>query len=112
MPSPPGSDNERILRDAEAKAEHAEGQIRSLVWTEEGLVIAIVSDLPDAEAERFAAALGRSVRQPLPPPTSRSEGARSCRTETLSARLPGVVFNGAAPAPARRETLHRRDRIN
>jgi hypothetical protein len=36
MPSPPGSDSERILRDAEAKAEHAEGQIRSLVWTEEG----------------------------------------------------------------------------
>jgi len=62
MPSSTEGDSGHILRAAEAKAQHAEGPVRSIVWVEGGLMVAIVSDLPDAEKERFSEALGQSLR--------------------------------------------------
>jgi anti-sigma factor RsiW len=62
MPFAPGEDSARIRRAAEEKAQHAEGPVRSIVRVEGGLMVAIVSALSHAENERFAAALGQSLR--------------------------------------------------
>lgn len=63
MPAPAGSADGRVA-DAYTSARHAEGPVHSIVWVEAGLMIAIVSDLPVAEQERFASALGRTLRVP------------------------------------------------
>lgn len=61
IPAPSGSTNGRVHRDGDAQVRHAAGPIRSTVWVESGLLIAVVSDLADAEKDRFAAALRRSL---------------------------------------------------
>lgn len=62
MPLGPGEDSARIRRATEEKVQHAEGPVRSIVRVEGGLMVAIVSALSHAENERFAAALGQSLR--------------------------------------------------
>ncbi len=62
MPAPAGRASTRAHRTDDATVRHAEGPIRSTVWVESGLLIAVVSDLDGAEKDRFAAALGRSLR--------------------------------------------------
>jgi len=62
MPAPPGSADGREHLAGDVQVRHADGPIRSTVWVESGLSIAVVSDLDDAEKDRFAAALRRSLR--------------------------------------------------
>ncbi len=65
MDAPTGSAASRH-RPEDGRARHAEGPVRSVVRVEAGLLIAVVSDLPDIEKDRFATALGQAMRPPLP----------------------------------------------
>lgn len=49
------------LPETEGPSFHDQGPVRSMAWVENGLLIAIVSDLPDADRNRFAAALSRTL---------------------------------------------------
>lgn len=64
MPAQAGDVDGLMDKVEDETARHAEGPIRSTVWVEGGLLVAIVSDLPDAEKNRFATALGDSLRAP------------------------------------------------
>ena len=62
MPAQAGDVDSLMDKVEDEKASHTEGPIRSTVWVEGGLLIAVVSDLPEAEKNRFASALGHSLR--------------------------------------------------
>ena len=64
MPAQDGDVDGFMDKVEDEKARHTEGPIRSTVWVEGGLLIAVVSDLPEAEKNRFATALGESLRAP------------------------------------------------
>ncbi|MFU8882655.1 MAG: anti-sigma factor family protein [Rhodobacterales bacterium] len=61
MPAPFSNNFDRKLRKKSHTAQHVKGPVRSIVWSEHHLAIAIVSDLPDSEKFRFAEAFRRTL---------------------------------------------------
>ncbi|MFU8866247.1 MAG: anti-sigma factor family protein [Rhodobacterales bacterium] len=61
MPAPSGQELDQTLLAKSKTAQHATGPVRSIVWSEHGLAIAIVSSLPNVEKRRFAQAFGQTL---------------------------------------------------
>lgn len=61
MPAPSGHELDKTLLAKSKTAQHATGPVRSIVWSEHGLAIAVVSSRPNAEKRRFAQAFGQTL---------------------------------------------------
>lgn len=61
MMAPTAASSDDRQRGTEQTARYMENGVSSIVWSEDGLAIAIVSTLPDAEKARFAEALSKSL---------------------------------------------------